>query len=44
MSKNIKYSFLKRLKGNKIHNQFIIYLLEAFAGKSYNYYINKLGF
>jgi hypothetical protein len=37
-------SFLKRLGGNRIYNQFIIHLLEAFIGKSYNYYINKLGF
>jgi hypothetical protein len=31
------YSFLKRLGGNKIYNQFIICLLKASTGKSYNY-------
>jgi hypothetical protein len=38
------YSFLKHSGGSKIHNQFIIYLLEVSTGKSCNYYINKLGF
>jgi hypothetical protein len=38
------YSFLKRLRGSRIYNQFIIRLLEAFTGKFYNYYINKLDF
>ena len=37
-------SFLKRLGSSRIRNQFIIRLLEAFAGKSYNYYIKELGF
>ena len=44
MSKNIGYSCLKYLRGNRIYNLFIIYLLKAFIGKFYNYYINKLGF
>jgi hypothetical protein len=40
--RNIGYSYLKRLNGSKIHNLFIIYLLEASTGKSYNYYINDV--
>jgi len=42
--RNIGYSFLKYLGGNKIYNKFIIRLSKAFAGKSYNCYINILGF
>jgi len=44
ISRNIGYSFLKYLKGSKIYNLFIIYLFKAFIGRSYNYYINILGF
>jgi hypothetical protein len=44
ISRNIRYSFLKRLGGNKIYNWFIIYSSEVFIGKSYNRYINILGF
>jgi hypothetical protein len=44
MSRNIGHNFLKYLGGNKIYNQFIIYLLEAFTDKSCNCYINKSGF
>jgi hypothetical protein len=38
------HSFLKHSEGSKILNQFIIHLLEASIGKSYNHYINKSGF
>ena len=43
-SRNIGCSFLKRLGGNKIRNWFIIRSSKVFAGKSYNRYINILGF
>jgi len=42
--RNIGCSFLKRLGGSRIRNRFVIRSLEAFIGKSYNHYINKLGF
>jgi hypothetical protein len=42
--RNIGRSFLKRLGDNKIRNRFVICLSKAFIGKSYNRYINTLGF
>jgi hypothetical protein len=44
ISRNIEYSFLKRLGGNKIYNWFVIYLSKVFIDKSYNCRINTLGF